>query len=33
LTDDKERAKAQGLTDYYRICFAHPAVEGILRVD
>jgi GH35 family endo-1,4-beta-xylanase len=30
LTDDEERAKAQGLTDYYRICFAHPAVDGIL---
>ena len=30
LTDDEERAKAQGLTDYYRICFANPAVEGIL---
>lgn len=30
LTPEKERAKAKGLTDYYRICFAHPAVEGIL---
>ena len=30
LTDDEERAKAKALTDYYRICFAHPAVEGIL---
>lgn len=30
LTDEEEQAKAKGLTDYYRICFAHPAVEGIL---
>jgi endo-1,4-beta-xylanase len=30
LTDEEERAKAQGLTEYYRICFAHPAVDGIL---
>lgn len=30
LTDEEEQAKAKALTDYYRICFAHPAVEGIL---
>ncbi len=30
LTDEEERAKAKALADYYRICFAHPAVEGIL---
>jgi endo-1,4-beta-xylanase len=30
LTAVQEDAKAQALTDYYRICFAHPAVEGIL---
>jgi endo-1,4-beta-xylanase len=30
LTDDEEQAKARALVDYYRICFAHPAVEGIL---
>ena len=30
LTDEEEQAKARGLTDYYRICFAHPAVDGIL---
>lgn len=30
LTDEEEAAKARALTDYYRICFAHPAVEGIL---
>lgn len=30
LTPEQENAKAKGLTDYYRICFAHPAVEGIL---
>jgi endo-1,4-beta-xylanase len=30
LTPDQERAKAKALTDYYRICFAHPAVQGIL---
>jgi GH35 family endo-1,4-beta-xylanase len=26
----EEEQFAQGLIDYYRICFAHPAVEGIL---
>jgi GH35 family endo-1,4-beta-xylanase len=30
LTPEQERAKAKALTDYYRICFEHPAVHGIL---
>ena len=30
LTDAQEQAKAKALTDYYRICFAHPSVQGIL---
>ncbi|MEK7675927.1 MAG: endo-1,4-beta-xylanase [Verrucomicrobiota bacterium] len=30
LSDEEEVAKAKALSDYYRICFAHPAVEGIL---
>ncbi|MHC4204557.1 MAG: endo-1,4-beta-xylanase [Planctomycetota bacterium] len=30
LAPAQEQAKAKNLTDYYRICFAHPAVEGIL---
>ncbi|MHC4559639.1 MAG: endo-1,4-beta-xylanase [Planctomycetota bacterium] len=30
LTTEQERAKAEAITDYYRICFAHPAVDGIL---
>jgi endo-1,4-beta-xylanase len=30
LTPEQEQAKAKALTQYYRICFAHPAVEGIL---
>lgn len=30
LTEQQEQTKAEALTDYYRICFAHPAVEGIL---
>jgi GH35 family endo-1,4-beta-xylanase len=30
LSEEEERAKAKALTDYYRICFAQPAVEGIL---
>ena len=30
LTPEQELAKAKNLTEYYRICFAHPAVEGIL---
>jgi GH35 family endo-1,4-beta-xylanase len=30
LTAEEETAKAKALSDYYRICFAHPAVQGIL---
>jgi len=30
LTEKEEQAKAKALAEYYRICFAHPAVEGIL---
>jgi GH35 family endo-1,4-beta-xylanase len=30
LTDAEELAKAQAITDYYRICFAQERVEGIL---
>jgi GH35 family endo-1,4-beta-xylanase len=30
LTPEQEQAKAKALSDYYRICFAHPAVHGIL---
>jgi len=30
LTAEQEQAKAKALTDYYRICFSHPAVQGIL---
>ena len=30
MTDEEEELKAKELVDYYRICFAHPAVEGIL---
>ena len=30
MTDAEEQQKAKELVDYYRICFAHPAVEGIL---
>jgi GH35 family endo-1,4-beta-xylanase len=30
LTPEEERAKAEALKQYYRICFAHPAVTGIL---
>ncbi len=30
LTAEQEQAKAKALMDYYRICFSHPAVEGIL---
>ena len=30
LTPEEEQAKAKAIADYYRICFAHPAVEGIL---
>lgn len=30
LTEEEEVLKAKELVDYYKICFAHPAVEGIL---
>ena len=30
LTPAEEEAKAKALVEYYRICFAHPAVHGIL---
>lgn len=30
MTPQEEEQKAKEITDYYRICFAHPAVEGIL---
>jgi len=30
LTDAQEKAKADALVDYYRICFACPRVEGIM---
>jgi endo-1,4-beta-xylanase len=30
MTPEEEALNAKELTDYYRICFAHPAVEGIL---
>ncbi len=30
LTDEEEEAKARAIVDYYRICFAQPAVKGIL---
>jgi GH35 family endo-1,4-beta-xylanase len=30
LTEEEEQAKAKAITDYYRICFAHPVVGGIL---
>ena len=30
LSDEEEQAKAKALAEYYRICFAHPAVAGIL---
>jgi endo-1,4-beta-xylanase len=30
LTPGQEESKAKEIVDYYRICFAHPAVEGIL---
>jgi len=30
LSDAEEQAKAKALVDYYRICFANPAVKGIL---
>jgi endo-1,4-beta-xylanase len=30
MTPQEEELNAKELVDYYRICFAHPAVEGIL---
>lgn len=30
LSPEEEQAKAKAIADYYRICFAHPMVEGIL---
>lgn len=30
MTPEEEQAKAAAITEYYRICFAHPAVAGIL---
>jgi endo-1,4-beta-xylanase len=30
MTPEEETLKAKELTDYYKICFAHPAVEGML---
>jgi endo-1,4-beta-xylanase len=30
LTPQEEELKAKEIVDYYKICFAHPAVEGIL---
>jgi GH35 family endo-1,4-beta-xylanase len=30
LTESEEQTKAKALVDYYRICFAQPAVKGIL---
>ncbi len=30
LTPEEEQAKAAALTEYFRICFAHPAVTGIM---
>ncbi|MDI6450882.1 endo-1,4-beta-xylanase [Anaerobaca lacustris] len=30
LSDEEEQAKAEAIVDYYRICFAQPAVTGIL---
>jgi GH35 family endo-1,4-beta-xylanase len=30
LTPEEEQAKAKAIAEYYRICFAHPAVTGIL---
>lgn len=30
MTEEEEQQKARELADYYRICFAHPAVTGIL---
>lgn len=30
LSDEEEQAKAKAIVEYYRICFAQPAVKGIL---
>jgi len=30
LTPEQEESKAKEITDYFRICFAHPAVEAII---
>ena len=30
ITAEEEEIKARALRDYYRVCFAHPAVDGIL---
>ena len=30
MTPEEEAVKAVDLVDYYSICFAHPAVDGIL---
>lgn len=30
MTPQEEELKAKEITDYYKICFAHPAVKGIL---
>ena len=30
LSPEEEQVKAQSLREYYRICFAHPAVAGIM---
>jgi len=30
MTSQEEELKAKELVDYYKICFAHPAVEGML---
>ena len=30
MTPEEEEKRAKEMVDYYRICFAHPAVEGIL---
>ncbi|MBM4029864.1 MAG: glycoside hydrolase [Planctomycetes bacterium] len=30
LSDEEEQAKARAIADYYRICFAEPAVKGVL---
>jgi endo-1,4-beta-xylanase len=30
LSEAEEQAKAEALVHYYRVCFAHPAVHGIL---